>query len=223
MDICISSIGTVNEGKYGRIEVAGVCNAKGAVEAERVEIDGVFKAKGTLKVKRLEIDGVAEFSGDIHADHIEVDGVMRVSGGAKIEAECLNCEGVLTSDAEINAEYIKVDGCITASEIFGDTVTIFSVNKGFPIKFLERGIDFLKNGVGNNKSKLLGNGSSKIGTIEATNIELSGVKVDRVNGHDIIINEFCDIEFIDCTGSLTIHKTSRVGEISGAKQILYED
>jgi hypothetical protein len=51
--------------------------------------------------------------------------------------------------------------------------------------------------------------------IEATTIELSGVRADVVNGRDIKIGPNCQIENIDCSGILSVDPSSYVRNITG--------
>jgi hypothetical protein len=56
---------------------------------------------------------------------------------------------------------------------------------------------------------------SDVKLIEATTIDLSGVSAETVNGKDIIIGPNCKIDHIDCSGTLSIDRSSSVGNITG--------
>jgi hypothetical protein len=56
---------------------------------------------------------------------------------------------------------------------------------------------------------------STVNLIEATRIELKGVIAGTVNGSDITIGPKCQIERVDCNGTLYIDPEAQVGQITG--------
>jgi hypothetical protein len=127
----------------------------------------------------------------------------------KMEAESLYCEGLLNSGGDLYVDSIKAAGCLKVRGIYGDNIEINSLGKTVNSfkKLLEK-INLVSNVCG-----------SKITTIEATTVHLSGVNAQTVNGHDIVIGPGCEIDTIDCTGTLKIHESSKVNHIIGAKEV----
>jgi cytoskeletal protein CcmA (bactofilin family) len=205
-----AGIGSINGGEYDVIKIEGVSKLKGDVRANLIDVLGVFTSKGRVNTKDLLCEGVGEFEKNVKAEKINVQGIVRMKNNAKLTADEIKCEGIILSNAEISADQIAIDGCVQADEVTGDTVTILSLKKSFISK-----IPF-------DLSKAFGehwytnkNQNSNVGLVEATTIHLQGVKAKQVNGENITIGVNCDIEAVDCTGTLKLHPSSRIGVISG--------
>ena len=63
--------------------------------------------------------------------------------------------------------------------------------------------------------KLFTKGGSKIELIEATYVELKGVTAQTVNGSRVVIGPKCQIEHLDCNGTLSIDPSATVQHITG--------
>lgn len=104
---------------------------------------------------------------------------------------------MIKTGGEISADKINAEGCIDADEIVGDNIRILSHwHTPRLLNFINRF-------------------TSKVRVIEATTIELSGVKAETVNGRDIKIGPDCKIENIDCSGTLSVDSGSIVHNITG--------
>lgn len=199
-NIKIDGVGNVNGGEYDNIEIDGVCNIKEEITAKDIKIGGVFECTAKVEAENITCEGVGNFKAPIRAERVDITGVMNMKG-APIEAKSIICEGVLTSNSELNADKVVIDGRVKAKEIYGEEVYICK--------------DF---GVGRIFNKLfnISNSLSKVELIEATNVKINNIKVKVVNGQNVTIGEFCDIEEVDCTGNLIIHPNAKVGIIHGA-------
>lgn len=193
-DYRMEGIAKINGGEFGIITVDGVGTCTGDLKAESVRINGVFKCQGTLEAGTIKSDGTADFDSNIRAGKVSVDGILNAKGDSKIEADEIVCNGVIRAE-EISADIIKADGVIHAKEITGDKIFINSCGHLIPKFFMKR--------------------FSHIDLIEATDIELNGVVAKSVNGKDIRIGPNCEIENLDCSGTLTIDKKSIVKNITG--------
>lgn len=214
----IQGIGSIYGGEYEQIKIEGVSKCKGDIKAEIVDIEGVFKSKGRVRAKEFYCEGVGEFEKNIKAGKVNVEGIIRMRGNAKLEADEIKCDGVLIGNAEICADLIDVDGCIQATEVTGDNIKIISTKKSFVNK-----IPF-------DLSKIFGEHwftnkqqNSVVDLVEATTIELQGVKAKNVNGENITIGMNCDIDSVDCTGTLYLHPSSRIGVITGGAVPQYKE
>ncbi|BCN31376.1 hypothetical protein [Anaeromicropila herbilytica] len=200
-DISIEGVGSVSGGEYNKISIEGVGSISDDIKAVEIYIEGVFNCNGRIESDFISCEGVATMNEAIRANRIDISGVMTLKE-ANLEAKTINCEGVIKSNAEISADKTVVDGCIKAAEIVGDEV-IISHTPGRA----SRGI-----------RKLFGISSenlSSIGLIEATTIRINDAKVKIVNGENITIGEYCEVDDIDCTGKLLIHPRAKVGRITG--------
>jgi len=228
-DIRIDGTGTIGAGEYGLVKVDGVGRCKGDLRAESVHVDGIFRCRGGIHTRRLDCDGVVRMHGpllagwigidgmlrvegsltteamecdgmltvygDVKARELDVDGLMTVRGGTKIEATKITCEGMIRLNGEISADSIEADGFIRAKEIVGETVRIKSRRFGLFAFVMRR--------------------SSRIPLIEATTIELQGVRAETVNGQDVTIGRGCRIERLDCSGNLRIARGAKVKTLTG--------
>lgn len=190
-------VGSMNGGEYDKITIEGVGSCSESIKAKDIRIEGVFNCSGEVEAEYFSCEGVGNFKSNIHAQKITCEGVITLKQESKLEGEEIYCEGVIKSNGEISADYLKAEGCIEAKEIVGDEIMIDSYSH-------IRGLfNFWKKRY------------SKIGLIEATKINLSGVTADNVNGNDIVIGPYCKIGNIDCNGTLSIDKSSSIGNITG--------
>jgi len=166
-------------------------------EYDIVTFDGVGHCDGDLKARSLRVDGVATVNGNVRADTLEVDGVLTVSRASKIEATTILCDGIITTDGEISADRIEADGSIKSESIVGDSISIHSRARGLWLFGFGR------------------HAASTIKLIEATNVELRGVKAETVNGKNVTIGRGCEIERVDCSGNLCVDRNAKVGTITG--------
>lgn len=196
-DFHIEGIGTINGGEFGLLKVEGVGTCSGDIKAADIRIEGVFNCSGNVDTGYLECEGVANFNSNIRAKKIIVEGVLNNKHGNKIEAEEILCEGVIKTYSEISADYIKVEGCIDANEIVGEHIIIDSDSHPHLLR------------------RLFKSTTSEVNIIEATTINLSGIKAKAVNGKDITIGPSCVIDNIDCSGFLSIDRRAVVKNITG--------
>jgi cytoskeletal protein CcmA (bactofilin family) len=196
-DFNMEGIGKIGGGEFNTITISGVGTCSNDIKAENIRVEGVFNCSGAVDAGALYCKGVADFKSNIRAKKINVEGVLNEKNGTKIEAEEIICDGVIKTGGEISADVLRADGCIEASEIVGDQIKI---NTHYLTSHF---------------FKLFTRKHSDIGLIEATTINLSGVNADNVNGKDITIGPECNIDNIDCSGTLYIDKTSYVKNITG--------
>ena len=225
----IDGVATFDGGEYENIQVEGVATCKGDITAKSVridgtfkseggvntgelfcegtaefdgticsgktEIEGTFKSKGDMSGERLSCDGMADISGNIFVRQIEVDGFLHARDGDKIEAERIECDGAIHTEGQISADVVIANGIIKAKEIVGDNITLLSKMNAFVKLFIKK--------------------LSVVELIEATNITLDGINAKMVNGENIVIGPKCRIDAIDCTGTLQLDPSARIGKITG--------
>ncbi len=193
-DYNMEGIGKINGGEFATVTVDGVGTCTDDLKAETMRINGVFNCRGSLEAGFLQTDGTANVHSHIRAKKVVVEGMLTVRDEGKIEAEEIECDGVIKA-GEISADVINAEGFINAREIVGDRIMIKSMNHKV-VRFFTRRF-------------------SHIELIEATSIELQGVVAKAVNGQDIVIGPNCMIDSIDCSGTLTVHKSSSVKTMTG--------
>lgn len=191
----MEGVGTISGGDFDTLKIEGVGNCKNNIKAGNIHIEGIFNCSGEVEADYLYCEGVADFKANIRAKKMYVEGVFSEKKGMKIEAEEITCEGVIKTGGEISTDFLNAEGYIEADEIVGDCIKILSHHR--------IGLVFLLNR------------RSKVRLIEATTIELSGVRANTVNGKDITIGPNCQIENIDCSGILSIDSSSFVRNVTG--------
>ena len=228
-DFRIDGVGKIPGGSFGRLVIDGVGECAGDLEVEALRVDGTFKCGGAIAARRpecggagerkdkpdtgiikvngsfkcrgaatakeFECDGSARVDGDLHTGRLLVDGLLTMANGAKLEADEVICDGSISMDGQICADAVWADGLIRAREIVGDRIIIKSRLNAL--------------------AKFFTKGGSKVDLIEATYIELCGVTAETVNGSQIVIGPKCQIENLDCNGTLSIDPTSIVKNITG--------
>ncbi|HKL86270.1 MAG TPA: hypothetical protein VJ861_08070 [Treponemataceae bacterium] len=194
-NVKIDGVASFKGGEYGILTIDGKATCSGNISAETMNVDGIFKCSGEIQAGLLICDGVARVNGNVKAKKIIIDGILKIDGGNKLVAEEIDCDGLIKIDGEISADIIKIDGFIEAGEITGDSVFIRSPKSFFLSLF---------------KSK-----RSKIRLIEATNVEIQGLRAQEVNGKDIRIECGCIIDSVDCSGTLWISPKAEVKNLSG--------
>lgn len=196
-DFRMEGISKISGGEFGKIKIEGVGTCSNHIKANELNVEGVFNCTGVVEADYFYCGGVANFKADIRAKKISVEGVISEAAGTKIEAGQIVCDGVIKTGGEISADFVNAEGCIEADEIVGDRVIINSHSHARKLVQLFNRIH------------------SKARLIEATTIEISGVTADTVNGSDITIGPNCTIENIDCSGVLSIDRSSFVRNITG--------
>lgn len=205
-DFSIKGLGSISGGEFIRLTVEGMGTNHGDITAEYLSIEGVFKSTGNVNAREIQCEGVADFFGNLHCKKMIMEGVLNLKSYSKLEAEDIVGEGCINTKADINATRMKLRGCVNAKSIYGDQIEIESKEEGYSTfkKFLHK-INLSEN------SK-----ASTTELIKANNIVITGVYAKEVNGHDIIIGPYCEVEKIECTGTLKVHDTAKVGTIVGA-------
>lgn len=197
----IEAMGAINGGKYEDIAIDGVGKIKGDIEVNRLNINGVCKCTGLLSSTEFVCDGVFDGNRNIKSKNIRVDGVMKLSAG-NLEGNCLYCDGVLQTKGNVSFDIVDINGYISAKEITGDSIKIHNN--------IDRNVDMEKNIF----HFLKGNTNSKnyctIELIEASTINIQGVKAQTVSGEDVVINKDCEVNVVNAIKSLRIHPSAIV-------------
>ncbi|MCL2756638.1 MAG: hypothetical protein FWD43_00970 [Coriobacteriia bacterium] len=186
-------ISNIYGGEFREMYIEGICNSGSNIKAERLDIEGVFNCDGSIDADDFYCEGTAQIRGNVRSKVLNVEGVTEIKG--RLEADSIICAGLIRVAEEISSDLINARGAVFAREIVGDTVRIRSEIRNFWRSFLS--------------------GRETIDLIEATTIELHRVHAKVVSGQDIHIGYDCQIDRIDCSGTLYIDPTARVGEIVG--------
>lgn len=155
----------------------------------QLEILGKLEALDDYKVNKVKVLGEARFETNLFFEEIEVLGEMKVRK---------DCEGTLFN----SRGKLKIDGLLSAENIIINPNGISTINEIGGSKIIIK------------KKGLFSFGESRVisNIIEGDYIELENTQCKIVRGHDITILANCTIEQVEYTGTLTIDKSSIVGE-----------
>ena len=197
----IKGVRSLGGGKYEELVIDGVVPANGDLEVESLDVDCVVTINGKVDSKSfVKVDGVVTLNDKLRAKTVDVDGVVTIHGN--VEADKVKIDGVVNAKGQVSADLVESHGVFSAEEVVGDKVIIHCDEKK-NISGLFR--------FGRHVRKDL----PKVGTIEATEIDVDGIRVDNVNGHNIVIGPSCIVENVDCTGRLSIAPGAVVKNING--------
>ena len=198
----IGGVSTVGGGIYEELVVHGVVTVNGDLEAQSMDVDGVVTVDGKLESKSfIKINGVVTVNGNLRAQFVDVDGVVNIA--SNVEADHVRIGGVVSSKAQISADLVEGNGVISAEEIVGEKVILHCEHKRRHLFSLGR----------KDRDK------PRVGTIEATEIDVDGIRVENLNGHNIVIGPQCVVENVDCSGTLSIAPEAQVKNINGSARM----
>ena len=188
------NIKTIESGTYDELILTGSTQCEGEITAQRIQVEGTLRCQGKITAGILRCNGTLIVSGDVSAKEINSSGMLHISHGGKLEGENIRCEGMLHADEGIRADVFEMQGVVTAQEITGKRVTVHSrVNKLTKLFIRE----------------------SQVKEIQAEVVDLMGVSVQNIIGEQITIGPHCEVQSIDCSGTLSLDKKAKAGQISG--------
>ncbi|EKQ56680.1 MULTISPECIES: hypothetical protein [unclassified Clostridium] len=193
--------------KCNYLKVVGNCTLKDEMISDRVKILGELlcenyvitndeldilgnlRALNNYKVNKIKVTGEAKFEKSLLFEEVNVFGQLEVF--KECEGNTFNSRG-----------QVKIDGLLTAENIIINPNGISIINEigGSKIIIKKKGIFSF------GESRVISN------LIEGDYIELENTECKIVRGHDITIASNCKIDKIEYTGSLSINKSSIVGE-----------
>ena len=197
----------------------GDSRLQGNLRAGAVKITGSFHVDGKADVDDMRVTGDLDLDGDLHAQHCHLRGRLTTKAGVKAddlslmgnitvkkncEAETFNGEGQIRIDGLLNADRIEIKtyGASRISEIGGDRIDIgkgSAPSFGKMIKVL-----FVPSN--------WGNAMLTVNSIEGDDIRLSSTRARVVRGNNVVIESGCEIDLVEYTGSLRVHRSSKVKE-----------
>jgi cytoskeletal protein CcmA (bactofilin family) len=195
-DIKVDGVSNIGGGDYETIDIDGVCNCHGDLKAKQLHIDGVFNCDGQVDTGLLDCEGTTNFKGDIRCEKANINGVLDIKG--RFEATTIVGEGVIHCLGEVSADLLDMEGWIMANEVVGERIVIRSKVKRWLSRWLTK--------------------KETIGLIEATTVELHGVRARQVNGHDVHIGKGCEIDQLSYSGTLRVDPGATVGSTTNTAE-----
>lgn len=182
-DFKIAGSGTISEGIYNNITIAGSATANGEITCEILKVAGSGNFLGNVNATEVSVAGSTKFEADLKCEKIKIAGSVKVIGN--ISSEELNVDGKITVDGECNVGTLKHKGEGSKyNNIYGENIII----------------DGKRNRV-------------LVNEIEATNITLNKVYAKRVSGDTIKLTGKCEIDIVEYKSKLMLSNNVQIKEI----------
>lgn len=232
-DMRILGAGSISEGEYNNIKIAGSCDIlgnikansvsgsgsmffRGNIEVENIKSSGSFTCQGSVISKgEIKTSGSAEFNNNVEGKEIIINGGSKIDGNITFEKMITRGSCYIKGDCEgedfSNLGEISVEGLLAADKIFivpeGNSHIREIGGAEINVKAeKKKKIMFFNITIGSE-------GKLKCNIIEGDKIHLENTKCKIVRGENITIGKGCNIERIEYTGELNIeNEKSTVGE-----------
>ncbi|MGN0507373.1 MAG: hypothetical protein ACI4FZ_12490 [Lachnospiraceae bacterium] len=199
-------IGSISGGSYETLNVEGVYSLSQELAAESLDIEGVFHAGAPVKANKFYCEGVADFHASLVTGPAKIEGV--VTAKQNFRADSLLLEGVLTAEDIFVTGEASATGVIRAKSLTADSVSLIHDRKKY-----HGGIkQTIKSFFSGKESE---DDYSRIDTLSAKKVLVSGYAIQSLSGDDVTIGSDCRITTVKAGSSLRIHKSSVVEHIEG--------
>lgn len=225
----INGVGTITDGEYNHVSIAGMGKLKGNLKANIIDISGTCSGDGNLNSEELKVNGHMKYDGIINIEgSLVVNGNMKVtndlsvndikvSGNLKIEGQCIfnkaNIAGALSIDKNCEGNNftcngaLNIDGLLTA-----DNIDIYLYKTA---KVKEIGGENIRVRTDEKMIKLpivgkFFNNELICDSIDGDSIYLENTIAKKVSGNNIIIGKGCIIDEIDYKGTVEVDVDSKV-------------
>lgn len=237
-NVQISGAGKINGGKFDEVEISGMGQILGDVEANRIEISGMGTLKGHAKAKRFLVSGNGTVEGDLEGEELDASGNFKVNGQVavkeirnqgrgrfnnSIKAEKLNCYGYLNVGNDVEAEDFLCNGSFAIEGLLNANRIEIEIN-GFCYAKEMGGEEILVKNAFNtpwhflNKiiTPFLGHNREmdKLTTdlIEGTTVSICHTNAKVIRCSNIKIGPGCNVGEVEYSGTLEIDQRSVVGK-----------
>lgn len=227
----ISGSGTIAEGVYDSVKIAGSGRADGAIKANSVHVSGSGSFQD-VEAGDFHVSGSGKVDGNLVCTEAHVSGSCTVSGDADVQS--LHTSGSLSVSGDVRGTEGKVSGSITVKRgvefeqlgIYGSahigglvnaeklTIAIGGNSEigaigGSDIEIKRGETHFNLLGLLFGQRRFM---SVKCALIEGTNVSLENTICETIRGKNIIIGSGCEIGKVEYTDTLEISDEAEVGE-----------
>jgi len=221
-DIKIAGSGSIGEGSYAHVRIAGSGKANGSIQADSVHISGSGHFMD-MKAGEFHVSGSANIDGELSCSQAHISGSIKITGNA--EAEELRVSGSGHVRGNLKAKSISVSGSVTcAKDIECENMHInggaqiagllnaetLRISLGGSCDINEIGGETIRVEQGNFADSFIRRmfGSRKLyrlrcNSIEGTQIHLENTDCRVVRGRDIEIGPGSKIGLVEYTESLS--------------------
>lgn len=195
------SFGVIQGGNYDDIKINGFCNIEDDIVCDTIIVSGCANFSGDIKCDDIRINGAVNIEGDVKADTLEIRGTVNANN---IETEKFMLYGAANINGDINTDELDAKTISIFRNIYGEKIIIKGTKFNHNIKVTI-----------NSDFKNVGNSSqlSQFNEIEATTIELSYIKGNRISGEKITIGDMVEIDTVEYTDSISINSNAKINKI----------
>jgi len=192
----IAGKGTLSQGEYHKIAIEGIRKSKGTIRFDELRVDGKYQSEGMLEGGKLRVDGMVKCTSGMKVKELCVNGLVQVSEG-NVYSDAIKVDGVLKCSSEISADTIQVNGYIKASLLTGDRIVLNYSEAHKVFRLLpKRNVQHVER-------------------VECTCLEASMFTCAHICAQEIHLRDGCNIDFIECDGTISMDDTCHVRKISG--------
>jgi len=113
-NINISGTGKINGGKFAEVNISGLGQILGDVEANRIEVSGMGTIKGSAKMQRFLVNGNGTVEGELEGSELHTSGNFKVNGPVKVKD--IRNQGRARFNDSVKAEKVSSYGYISVSQ-----------------------------------------------------------------------------------------------------------
>lgn len=200
--------GVINGGFFDKIKVNGSAKVTADVTADEIVCRGLINFHANLEAKSVKVSGSLKVSGDVRCGYIKASGGMSCEG--KVKCDTIEISGGSTFNGEVEAEVFKVHGGFNAKEINAGEVEIESRMFTAEIVHADKitiKFDGIKGFIARKINK------AEIDIVECTEINAETLKAKEVHASKVVLGPYCDVDLVEYTESVDIHKDAKVGKI----------
>ena len=114
VDVKIAGMGKVNGGKFGKVEISGMGEMSGDVDAESINISGMGKIDGSAKAKEIVIKGAGTIEGIIESVSLKASGTF--TAGSNVMSGKIELNGNGSFKGTIKTKEIESKGYLHVKE-----------------------------------------------------------------------------------------------------------
>ena len=221
-DMKFAGSGVLAGGDYATVACSGSLSVQDTIRCDQFRVSGSVRAHGSVICKgKVSCSGAFRCDGDLSGDEVRVS--ASISGALKavkgIRGGEIRLSGGISTEGDVEGDSVSVSGGGTVGGMInGETVRLSLSRKNESLRvgviggtsiFVrceEKDFGFFRNLFGKKTAPGILRGT----VIEGDTVELIATECKTVRGRDVVIGEFCRIEKVEYTGTLTVDPSAEV-------------
>jgi len=236
-NINISGTGKINGGKFADVNISGLGQILGDIEAIRIEVSGMGTIKGSAKTQRFFVSGNGTVEGQLEGSELDTSGNFKVNGPVKVKEihnqgrarfnDCVKSEkvsstGYLSVGLDLEAEYFICNGSFAIEGLLNAHKIEVEIN-GFCYAREIGGEEIVVKSTPHTPWHFLNKFITPFlgpkreldkltaDVLEGTIVNISNTNAKIVRGNDVRIGPGCNIGVVEYSGILEVDERAVVG------------